>query len=116
MRNDYKGPPNRPLLRLSRFGGGGVFYLPANSRGPATAVHPNGQTQPFLRSLQGTYQREGTLVTKAIPIEHVRGDERGFGFSDSVYDPPVGTGRGPGGLRAGMFANRGRHRCPHCGR
>ena len=112
MRNDFQGPANRPLLRLSRFGGGGVFFVPGNELGDATAVHPTGKTAPFLMGVQGTSQRKGAAVTAPIPTDGVKGDRRGLGFRLNAYAPEPA----PKTSRAGFFANRRGARCPHCGR
>lgn len=113
MRNDFRGPGNRPLLRLSRFGGGGVFFVPGNQLGYATAVHPSGRTQPFLDNVQGKFQRhEQIAVTSPIPGSDVKGDARGLGFRMSPYAPqpkPVTS-------RQGFFARRATKTCPTCGR
>jgi len=111
LRNDLRGPANRPLLRLTRRGGN--FFVPGNALGYGTAVHPSGKTAPFLSGIQGAIRNKlGLGVSTPIP--------GATGYRDAGWEAPASEyqaiASGPRMARTGFFANRGGAKCPHCGR
>jgi hypothetical protein len=112
LRNDLRGPANRPLLRLSRRGGN--FFVAGNALGYDQTVHPSGKTAPFLSNVQGVIRNKlGLGVSTPIP--------GATGYRDAGWEAPASEyqaiASGPRVVRTGFFANRGSSRaCPHCGR
>lgn len=110
FRTDFNGPPsgNRPLLRLSRFGGGGVFYIPASQPGYATTASKSMPQPRVLNNVQGAFERTAAVIrpTNVGP----RGGKQ-IGFRGNAYRAPAQIADN---LSRANF-KMSRATCPHCG-